>query len=169
MKNKSWLLQSNVIIISLLLILGACDKTPLPFSIRDFGISEDPIIGKVIPMHLEIISINDEPDATINISLPPGIQLVSGSTEWHGSLVANEAYTHTLSICVSYTGDWSIRATANPLSEEGRNTGGDSAYLFIRSGFDSGEIISPQKYNAPKSEPTPFPKLLTPVCPEQKE
>ena len=99
--------------VAAILLLTACSIPPsFPLKITDLSAAPDPIVGKVVQLSVEVESSRDEEDVTILIQLPEAIELTSGDLTWNGSLRAGEPFTHEVSLCVLYEGDWRIDVTA---------------------------------------------------------
>jgi hypothetical protein len=98
--------------LGLFLGLSRCDSLRKPFGIADMSVSEEPLIGRVVTLRVEVMSDTDEPNTSLTIRLPKGIKLVEGDLTWRGALVANQPYAHDVKVCVLYEGDWRIEAVA---------------------------------------------------------
>lgn len=53
-------------------------------------ITPEPLVGKVVTLRLELVASRDVPDATILITLPEEIALVTGAATWQVPLVAGQ-------------------------------------------------------------------------------
>ena len=170
--KRLWSFRGVLISLLLLLLLDACEEKS--FNITKIDASPEPVVGEVVTLSIKIESENEEPDVSLSVTLPEGVQLISGSTEWNGSLPANGTYTHDISICVLYEGLWHIRADARywPTGRDER-WGGDTDHLYLESTQNSGKVIQSGQYR-PENETidstaTPLPKLTIPGCPGQTE
>jgi hypothetical protein len=159
-KPKSTL--ETLLVIGLILVtLTACEGKPL--QVTDVSVHPDPVIGQTAALRVEIMSIDDEKDVTIIVTLPDGVKLMSGELEWKGSLIANQPQTHELELCVLYEGDWSLYistySTFTPTSSYG-----DAEMLHIITSADTVRVVSSGKYHVtqpPGGMPT-FPTALPP-------
>ena len=151
------------------LFLSACTPPGFPLKIRGISVSPEPIIGQVATLHVEVMSTDDEPDATILIELPEGVKLVDGDLMWQGTLTANQPLTHEVSICVLYEGDWRLRIVAHSqLSEDSSYQ--DAESLHIQSTTESARAILGSDYRITQPPggfdiPTPLPETPPAVCP----
>ncbi|MFZ6031201.1 MAG: hypothetical protein ACOYYS_26125 [Chloroflexota bacterium] len=81
--------------------LPGCTPPTTHLKITALSASPEPKIGQVVTVHTEIVSAEDEPDATIHFFLPQGVKLIGGSepsggeTRWQGSLTANRPQCST--------------------------------------------------------------------------
>jgi hypothetical protein len=137
------------------LLLAACSIPPsFPLKITDVSASPDPVVGKVVELSVEVESSRDEEDVTILIQPPEAIQLVDGDLTWNGSLQSGEPFTHRVSLCTLYEGDWRIHVTV--FSRFGPDdTYGDSETMHFISTHQSGEAIPGYAYRI--DQPSPFP------------
>ncbi|MGI0014054.1 MAG: hypothetical protein ACREBU_11515 [Nitrososphaera sp.] len=125
-------------------LLSACGSRFL-LEITDISVSPDPVVGQVVTLHIEVMSTQDEPDATIFVELPEGVKLVEGELTWNGSLVANQPQTHEVSICVLYEGEWRLWIeTYSRLSET--STYVDAEILNIQSTAETARVILGRDY-----------------------
>ncbi|MCB8990427.1 MAG: hypothetical protein H6664_03655 [Ardenticatenaceae bacterium] len=126
--------------------LTACNQVPPHPIITDAYISPDPVVGKIVTLHIEVMSGKDAADVTISTLLPDEINLVDGDLEWHGSLKANQPQVHEMSICVLRPGEnWRIYlGVASQLSET--SSIGDGDILNIESTTDSARVIPSKDY-----------------------
>jgi hypothetical protein len=125
-------------------LLIACPAT-FPLTITDISASPDPIVGKVVTLEVEIQSTEDEADVTSLIQLPEAIRLIDGDLTWHGSLRARERYTHKVSVCALYEGDWRIGATTYSRFAPD-DTYGDYQTIHFISTSHTGQAIPGSRY-----------------------
>lgn len=120
-----------------------------PLQITNWSITPAPIVGQVATLHIEFSSTEDEDDVRINIALPAGVSLVSGSTTWQGALSANQTRLHDLSIRVLSAGDWPLIISAvSQLSTD--SSYGDSKFLYLQSRISSAQAIPGDAYRVPQ-------------------
>jgi hypothetical protein len=148
-------------------------QRPAPLSepllqIIDVSVSPDPIVGQVTRLHVEVMSTEDEPDATIFVDLPEGVKVVEGDLNWKGSLTANQPQTLEVSICVLYEGDWRLWIeTYSMLAEDSSYE--DAETLHIQSTTESARVILGADYTITQppggfNMPTPLPVTVSPEC-----
>jgi hypothetical protein len=160
-KTKSKL--ETLLVIGLILItLTACEGKPL--QVTDVSVHPDPIVGQTATLRVEIMSIDDEKDVTIIVTLPDGVKLMSGELEWKGSLIANQPQTHELDLCVLYEGDWSLYiSTYSTIPPNDRY--GDAEILHLVTSGNTVNVIPGEKYHITQpSEKMVFPTPL-PITP----
>ncbi len=168
-QNRHFLLFSIWLLsISLLAtILVACGASSDTATITDFYISPEPIVGRVVTVHIETVSKIDTDEASILVEFPSTVKLVSGSTTWHGSVMAGQLYEHELMICVLEPGILTLYAAfgveVSPGIEEA-----EAEFLYVDSQVDSARFLSEQEYFGPDTgaslEATrPIPEVL-PEC-----
>ena len=162
-KPKS-MLETLLVIGSILVTLTACERPPeAPLQITDISVHPDPIIGQTATLRVEIMSIDDEKDVTIIVTLPDGVKLMSGELEWKGSLIANQPQAHELELCVLYEGHWSLFiSTYSTLTAT--SSYGDSDILYIITSADTARASANGKYYATQPPggmilPTPVPQI----------
>jgi len=113
--------------------------------IQAASISPEPIVGRVVTLHIELISTRDEPDTTLEVTLPGGVELVTGELVWQGALAANEPKAFDLSIRVTAEGEWPIIIhTHSRLSPT--SVYSDDETLHIQSTSDSAQVIPSSEY-----------------------
>ena len=159
-RNTKGMLEALLVIGLILATLTACESKPL--EVTDISVHPDPVIGQTATLRVEIMSINDEKDVTINITLPDGVKLMSGDLEWKGSLIANQPQAHELELCVLYEGEWgffiSTYSQYAPTSSYG-----DSEILYIITSADTVRVSTSGKYHVTQPPggwvlPTPLPQ-----------
>lgn len=117
----------------------------IPLQIVNLSVSPEPLVGQLVTLRIEIMSIYDESNVTIWVVLPEGVELVAGSLEWQGSLTANHIQSHELSIRVIQEGDWELRIGA--FSTLSANNGyQDTETLHLISDFNSTNIVPGREY-----------------------
>ena len=131
-------------VIGLILVtLTACEGKPL--QVTDVSVHPDPTIGQTATLRVEIMSIDDEKDVTIIVTLPDGVKLMSGELEWKGSLTAKQPQAHELELCVLYEGDWSLYistySTFTPTSSYG-----DAEILVLITSADAVRVVLGKNY-----------------------
>ena len=162
--NKTKSTLETLLVIGLIWVaLTACERPPeAPLQITDISVHPDPIIGQTAALRVEIMSIDDEKDVTIIVTLPDGVKLMSGELEWKGSLIANQPQAHELEVCVLYEGDWRLHistySTLTPTSSYG-----DSETLHLITSTDAVRIVLGMNYRITQPPggmviPTPVPE-----------
>ena len=143
-------------------LLSACSSPRFPLQIKTTSINPDPIVGQVVTLHVEVLSTRDESDVGIVLSLPAGIEITEGESEWHGALVANQTQSVDFSIRVTAQGEWPLYIRAySRLSEN--STYGDSKTFYILSSSQAARVSderSPNHWYPPAlSQGYPIPKI----------
>jgi len=113
-----------------------------PVSVRA-TISPEPLVGREVNLHIEIVSSKRElPNTTLYVTLPPEIDLVSGETTWEGHIPANSQASVDLTIRVNTPGEWMVEAYAFSRSNPDTNNGfGGVKQLFITSSNDLAQVV----------------------------
>ena len=104
-------------------------------------ISPEPVVGQEVTLHIEIHAQGrDLPDTKMKVWLPEGIELVSGSLEWQGSIPADQTVAVDLVIRVTTAGERIIDLSA--LSDLGSGNGfGGTKRLIVTSSTDTATVI----------------------------
>ena len=143
-RNTKGMLEALLVIGLILATLTACESKPL--EVTDISVHPDPVIGQTATLRVEIMSINDEKDVTINITLPDGVKLMSGELEWKGSLIANQPQAHELELCILYEGDWNLYiSTYSTIQSNDRY--GDAEILHLIASGNTVKVIPGEKYH----------------------
>lgn len=159
-KWHKWLLGGFLGLI--VLALFGCRGSHSSVYINDVSITPDPLVGQVVTLRVEVVSEIDAPDASINVVLSDGVNLVSGNLTWHGSLIADQPQTHELSICIPQPGIWEIITSTGITSASGI-TGADNRFFYIESGLEIAQVLTGEQYMEkyrdrwPQNTPTPLP------------
>src|SRR3989338_1308890 len=74
--------------------------------------NETPLINKSVNLTTQLLSIINATNTTANVTLPYSIELITGSTQWDGSLIENITKNLTMTIKVNTTGNFTIEANA---------------------------------------------------------
>jgi hypothetical protein len=152
-----------------LLVLSACTQASFPIEITRVTVMPDPVVGQVATLRVEVVSSENEPDATILVELPAGVKLMEGTLTWKGSLTANQPQVHELSICVLYEGDWRLWLQAHSQLAE-NSSYQDTETLHLISTTESARVVLGSDYRVTQppggSGPsTPLPETPPDVCP----
>ncbi len=153
------MLEALLTIGLILITLTACERPPeIPLQITNISVHPDPILCQIATLHIETMSIYDESNVTIWVVLPEGVELVSGSLEWQGSLTANHSQSHELSIRVTQEGDWRLRIGA--FSTFSANNGyQDTETLHLIASEDTVRVVLGKSYRItqpPEGMPAPI-------------
>lgn len=166
-RNIKSTLEALLVIGLILTTLTACESKPL--EVTDISVHPDPVIGQTATLRVEIMSINDEKDVTINITLPDGVKLMSGDLEWKSSLIANQPQAHELELCVLYEGDWELYISTYSQYAP-TSSYGDAETLHLITSADTVKVIPGRKYQITQPPggmvyPTPVPQIPpTDIC-----
>ena len=171
--NRLWC----IIVIGLCatLWLSACGQAGVPLQITNVSVSPEPIVGQVVTLTVEIMSTNDEPDVTFTLTTleeyGTKLHLVSGETEWAGSLTANQPQIFQFSVCAWEEGSWPIEISAVSRLHDAHNNGWDaSEIIHLESSMDSGRLIRGSEYRMTTGPtPTSHPTTVSPECSGQSE
>jgi hypothetical protein len=157
-KPKS-MLETLLVIGLILVTLTACEGKPL--QVTDVSVYPDPVIGQTATLRVEIMSIDDEKDVTIIVTLPDGVKLMSGELEWEGSLIASQPQTHEFELCVLYEGNWSLYISTYSTIPP-TDSYGDAEMLHLITNGNTVKVIPGKKYHVTQPSekmvlPTPLP------------
>ncbi|MBK9208348.1 MAG: hypothetical protein IPL71_08625 [Anaerolineales bacterium] len=147
----------------ILATLTACERPPeTPLQITDISVHPDPIIGQTATLRVEIMSIDNEKDVTIIVTLPDGMKLMSGELEWKGSLIANQPQAHEFELCVLYEGDWELHVST--YSTTLIESYGDSDTLILITSANTVRVVLGMNYRITQPPgrmtiPTPVPQI----------
>ncbi len=124
--NKSLFLMGVLVVV---LLVGGCvqtttpeEKTTFPESLEKFfesvniSFNATPLLNQPVELTIAASPLYDVSNATLEILLPEGFELVSGDLKWEGNLRRNETILLKAIIKSIKTGDWAIQflAVANP-------------------------------------------------------
>jgi hypothetical protein len=163
-----------VLLLFIGLVMSACNRNPsggYPLNITSVKVFPEPIVGEVVTLEVEIVSVDDKVDVkfTIDTLEDTGnkIHLVSGEPTWQGTLTANQPKIFQVKICVMEEGSWPVRLyTALPSSDQ--EGGYDFEIIQLESTLDSGKLIPSSEYTFSQEEytnrPTPRPIAVSQEC-----
>lgn len=162
------LLCRHIGLLLTILTLSACAQTGVPLQITHVSVSPEPIVGQIVTLEVQIMSTRDEADVTFTLDMLEEfgnrLHLVSGETEWQGSLTANQPQAFTFSVCVWEEGSWPIEISAVSLLSDG-NIWHANEKFNLESSVNSGRLIRGKDFRINAGEATPLPTLV-PVSPE---
>ena len=152
----------------MLITLTACPPQ-FPLKIKDVSVYPKPKIGQTITLRVEIISTRAEQDVTVWVDLPEGVKLMSGQKELKGSLIANQAKTYEIELCVLYAGDWRIEIGAYSMLSENNGYEDQTIIYFVTTAktariLNSGQHNVTQPPDGIRNTPTPMPPPPAGIC-----
>lgn len=172
--KREW--QVIGICVCVALLLSACSQAGVPLQITNVSVSPEPVVGQIVTLNVEIMSTNDEPDVTFTVNtledLGNKLHLVSGETEWAGSLTANQPRAFQFSICVWEEGSWPIEiGVVSRLHNNDDTIWTDGETVNLESSLDSGRLIRGRDFriNQDEVKPTPRPVAVSPECSGQQK
>ena len=113
---------------------GNAPSTPLQVKLY---MSQPPVVGEEAEILVEVMMVvDDAPEVTAQVELPPGVELVSGETSWTGSLNAGESAEFSATIVFTEPDEYGISAIALAPINPDVVYGGDDA-VFLTVGVDS--------------------------------
>ena len=136
-----------VCIVISLFLLSACSRQNggaggpgSPLKVRA-SITPEPMVGQAATWHIEIFSTGPEyQDTTLIVELPKSVELVSGDSDWQGTVPADGTVAVDLVIRVMTPGEWKISAAASSIIGPGSNAAGWKT-LYITSSETSAEVV----------------------------
>jgi len=99
----------TMIILILALIAACAQSSPMK---TDLDILQDPIVGREVDLIIVLRSSSDAPNTWVEITIPEGIQIIQGVTEFGTSLQRNKKYIYPMKIRVLKEGEYLIAAYA---------------------------------------------------------
>lgn len=152
MKKTKNYLKYGIVFISLILIImsSSCTKeealkttptTDTQIQVK-LSLSRAPVLGQTTEVIATITSASDIPNASAEIVLPKGFEVVNGELSWNGDLVKNEKVQLNTTVKVVEEGDWKIEAYASGQAETANVKGEDIIYTttLVEKVPPSGEI-----------------------------
>ena len=135
-----------LIFMGLLLLMG-CERQNggsggpgSPLKVRA-SITPEPIVGRDVTWHIEMVSTGPEfPNTTLRIELPEGVELVSGDPNWQGDIPAGGTVAVDLVIRVTTPGEWKVYAVASAIHDPYNSSTGWKG-LYITSSDTSAEVV----------------------------
>lgn len=121
-------------------LLTAC--APISPMKMDLDILQDPIVGREVDLIIVLRSSSDAPNTWVEITIPEGIQIIQGVTEFGTSLQRNKKYIYPMKIRVLKEGEYPIAAYAfNRYSNEEEYGFGDGKSIYIISDEQTAEAL----------------------------
>ena len=143
MDKNSLILMALALILSITLIFtgsGSCNlHSPIYINL---SISKTPLVNESADLTCNVSSIMDAPNTTAIISLPEGVELVSGELNGRWDLKANDPVYLNATIRFSKAGDFQIKAAARRLIDA-NNFWGDSDSIFLTIGKEASSFTVP--------------------------
>ena len=102
---KNWIF-SFITIIFFLTILNYIKVAPSSSMSANISFNETPLINRNIALTVSLTSIINATNTTVNITLPPEVQLVNGSLYWNISLIKDIISNYTIIIRINTTGNF---------------------------------------------------------------
>jgi hypothetical protein len=101
-----------------------------------------PKIGTILDYHASLRIRQDMPNATIQVEIPEGVEVVDGIPLWSGDLTEGETIELKMRLRVTQPGEWLIFTVvlARPIPE-GTMTFGASNQTLLISDSDHGRIV----------------------------
>ncbi len=144
-------MNKNSIFIALIFFsvsISACAPSS-PMEI-DLDILQDPIVGREVDLIIVLKSSSDAPNTWIEITIPEGIQVVQGSTEFGASLQRNKKNKYPMKIRVLKEGEYLISVYAfNRYSDDADSGGfGDGETIYVYSGRNTAQVLSREDFRS---------------------
>jgi hypothetical protein len=153
------------------LVLSACNPADQPLQITSVKVFPKPVVGEVVTLEIVVMSTDDEADVKFTIDTLEyagnKIHLVSGATNWQGSLVANQPNKFQVKVCVVEEGSWPVEFdVVSHLPDN--NVWSDFETIHLESSLNSGKLIRGSDYTFSQEEyakrPTPRPIAVSLEC-----
>ena len=124
--------------VCLAVTLSACTSPQSPMTVKA-SISPAPIVGQAVTLRVEITTSRDAPNTTLQMTLPQGVELMSGDANWQGDIKVGESTTIDLVIRVNQAGDYVIDAYAFARITSESGFGGGKT-LYVNSAADHATV-----------------------------
>jgi hypothetical protein len=142
--------------ISLLLLailITSCTPASSPLDVQ-IAVKGEPIVNATVDLSVTISTQEQADNLDFSLSLSPGLELITGSPSWQGSLQKDESIVLSFSIKVLREGDWPLAVYAFNSYTPGSETGfGDGETIYLISRQASGEVISKADYEGTPDSP----------------
>ena len=143
MDKNTLILMALALILSITLIFtgsGSCNlHSPIYINL---SISKTPLVNESADLTCNVSSIMDAPNTTAIISLPEGVELVSGELNGRWDLKANDPVHLNATIRFSKAGDFQIKAAARR-AIDANNFWGDSDSIYLTIGKEASSFTLP--------------------------
>lgn len=115
-------------------------------------------------LQVDIFSQTAAPNTILTVTLPAEIELINGSLNWSGDIVAKQSVGIDLTIRVKQAGEWFVFAQAFSYTKPGTiyGFGGDEG-VYLRSSANLGEVIRGERITTPPPLVQYDPSLWTPT------
>jgi len=125
---------SGILVLLTILLVGCLEqRVPEPQAPIDLKLSFSslPLLNNEVNLTLSVRTEAEYPNATLQIHLPNGFQLVAGNTFWEGDIQGNETKEVTVTVKAIETGDWRIVGQAISTRLGGSVVYGETEYLYV--------------------------------------
>jgi hypothetical protein len=127
--------------------------TGIPVGIK-MSIDRAPLVSESATIHWSASSEWDMPLVHAFLELPEGVQVVSGTASWQGSLSAGGHQELAATVQVMSPGVWDIRAVVRT-EPEGGDSWSNVAHLYLTAGLTESKIGLPSDDGKAGTEPVP--------------
>ncbi len=101
-------------------------ESPLKVSL---SLSDKPLLNTLVTLTLSFKSIQNAPNTSARIGIPESFQVLSGSLEWNGDLIAGEEKSIDVFVKAKKTGYYQLNGSA--LSKQGAFEFGDLDVIYL--------------------------------------
>jgi hypothetical protein len=98
-------------------------------------------LGALVTVTVKVRARTDAPAASVQLNLPPGLTLLSGSSQWDASISAGQVLTRTATVRLDSTGIFRLTATVEDMGGSGEAVANDrsaSAGRYLAVGKTGG-------------------------------
>ncbi len=165
MKTHGLLISASLALLAFMLASCQAGAPSSPLSVSA-TVSPLPIVGQVVTWRIEVRARGgDMPQTKLKLSLPIGVELITGQTEYLLDVVKDQPYVVEVSIRVTAAGEWPIVAYATWPSDPNSQGGfGGIKRLYLVSDSTSAKVIEDVHYPTKVIPVTQMPPdFLTPV------
>jgi len=155
-KNQTpWVVVAGLVVILLMAGCTAIPAKPTPTLLGkpepplevDLSLSGKPLLGSTQTMTFTVKPLIEAPNASITITLPAEIELVSGALTWQGELSKEEETQFPIQVRIAATGYYRILATADFTPGPGVRYWNGSLLYFVVDGTAGWAGKQPPKNN----------------------
>jgi hypothetical protein len=153
--NKGDFMNNRMLVVILFAVVFCTEFISIGFGSEDrvssslsspitanLSISKIPLINETTNLYCRVVAYSDAPNTTTEITLPEGIELVSGHLTGQWDLEADVPVYLNVTIKFSKTGDFKIQAIARRVIDE-KTFWGDIANIYLTVGNKSSYFTPP--------------------------
>ena len=133
-------------------LMASSINSQYPVYFRNIYVSPQPVVGQISKLYVEIASKQDESEVDFKVDFLEKygnkIHLISGITDWHGDLSANQPKIFVMEICVTQEGIWPVHLAVGAVERPIMS----SETIHIDSTLESSILIRSRNYTYSQDE-----------------